>query len=372
VLLRSGADTPRGDADEPVIRPEPPGLGRIGCRVGWPDDGRRVRGAPAIHRTNALRKWPRAHQRRLGNGGQAGRDPCAAALRSSLGCVRSRPGRNCTAEFPELVELRETLAGQNLILDGELVSLGADGKPDFVALRRRLTGRSRQAAGSHGDQLAFMAFDVLHLNGRAVRRLPYWRRRELLAELELDVPLCRTPRHFVGEGEALLGATADQGLEGVVAKRLDAPYAEGRRSTWWVKQKHRRRERLVVTRWRERKGALPEFLLARQLDGYLRPAGSASLGLSADSRAELLATLAERELTPGRRRRGTRWARPEIEVVADVHGRPDGPVRDAVLREVHVPGLSEARDVVPRIIAPAPQTDGTRAGTMSVDFSMRV
>jgi bifunctional non-homologous end joining protein LigD len=56
-------------------------------------------------------------------------------------CVRSRQGRNCTPEFPELVELHETIAGWNLLLDGELVCLGPDGKPDFLALRRRLTSR---------------------------------------------------------------------------------------------------------------------------------------------------------------------------------------------------------------------------------------
>ncbi len=285
-------------------------------------------------------------------------------------CVRSRPGRDCTSEFPELADLQEPLAGRRLILDGELVTLSADGKPDFAALRGRLAGRSRGAPGSHRGKLVFMAFDVLHLDGRAVRHLPYWRRRELLVELELDAAVCRTPRHFVGEAKALLAATAEQGLEGVVAKRLDAPYTEGRRSNAWVKQKHRRRERFVVTGWREREGALPEFLLARKLDGDVRPAGSASLGLDAGSRERLLTALAERELTPGRRPRGTRWALPEIEVFADVHGRPDGPVRDAVLREVRVPGLSEDRDAVARIITPAPETVGTRAGTLSVDLSM--
>jgi bifunctional non-homologous end joining protein LigD len=188
-----------------------------------------------------------------------------------------------------------------------------------------------------------MAFDVLHLDGRAVRRLPYWRRRELLAELELDGPVCRAPRHFVGEGEALLAATAEQGLEGVVAKRLDAPYAEGRRSHAWVKQKHRRRECFVVTGWREREGALTEFFLARTVGTELRPAGTASLGLDLERRERLLTALAERELTSGRPRRGARWALLEIEVLADVHGRPDGPVRDAVLREIRVPGLSEVQ-----------------------------
>jgi bifunctional non-homologous end joining protein LigD len=106
-------------------------------------------------------------------------------------------------------------------------------------------------------------FDLLHLDGRAVRELPYARRREPLAELELDGSAWRAPRQFIGEGDALLAATAAQGLEGVVAKRLDAPYAEGRRSRSWIKHKHRRRERLAITGWREREGALLEFLLAR-------------------------------------------------------------------------------------------------------------
>ena len=179
---------------------------------------------------------------------------------------------------------------------------------------------------------------VLHLDGRAVRELPYRRRRELLGELALDGPAWRTPRQFVGEGEALLRVTAEQGLEGVVAKRLDAPYTPGRRSSAWVKHKHRRRELFVVTGWRERAGVLPEFLLARRAaDGWLRPAGSASLGLDADRRALLLSALTERELLSRRRRGVTRWAASEIEVLADVHGPPEGPVRDAVLRDVRMP-----------------------------------
>jgi bifunctional non-homologous end joining protein LigD len=292
-------------------------------------------------------------------------------IRAQLGfdgqrlCLRSRPGRACTTEFPELTAVRDTLAGRRVILDGELVCLDADGRPDFAALRGRLGSRPRGlAARRPRSTVTLMAFDILHLDGRAVRRLPYSRRRELLAELQLESPLLRTPRHFIGEGQALLAATAEQCLEGVVAKRLDAAYAEGRRSNSWVKQKHRRRERLVVTGWRERERALPEFFLARQLDGKLRPAGTASLGLDATSRERLLAALAERELTLGRRRRGVRWAIPEIEVVADVHGRPDGAVRDAVLQEFRVPGLSEALGAVPRIIGPAAGTVGTPAGAM--------
>ncbi len=187
----------------------------------------------------------------------------------------------------------EQLRGRSVILDGELVCPGAEGKPDFTARRARL-GRQggRVAIAAQRTPVKLVAFDVLHLAGRAVRELPCARRRELLAEFVVDGPSWRAPRYFVGEAEALLAVTAQQGLEGVVAKRLDAPYAEGRRSRAWIKHKHRRRERLVVTGWRERPDDLPEFLRARRAaDGDLRPAGSASLGLDATRRRLLLAAL---------------------------------------------------------------------------------
>ena len=75
-----------------------------------------------------------------------------------------------------------------------------------------------------------MAFDLLHLDGRSTRALPYAERRSLLDQLHLDGPLCRTPERFVGQAEELLAATAQHGLEGVVAKRLSSRYEPGRRT----------------------------------------------------------------------------------------------------------------------------------------------
>jgi bifunctional non-homologous end joining protein LigD len=185
-------------------------------------------------------------------------------------------------------------------------------------------------------------FDVLHLDGRTVRALPYWRRRELLSELALDGPAWCTPRYFVADAEAVVRATAAQDLEGVVAKRLDARYADGRRSGAWIKQKHRRRERLVITGWRERSGSLAEFFLARQdSTGALWPVGSASLGLDAERRAQLIDALSPRgEIASRRRRGGIRPAGAPVEVVADYHGPAAGPLRDTVIREIVLPELA--------------------------------
>jgi bifunctional non-homologous end joining protein LigD len=109
-------------------------------------------------------------------------------------CVRSRTGRDCTGQFPELEAIAEQLPRLEVILDGELVCFGAEGKSDFPALRTRLVQREGRAptAAEHVP-VTLVVFDVLHLSGRAVRELPYARRRELLAELALDGSAWQTP-----------------------------------------------------------------------------------------------------------------------------------------------------------------------------------
>ena len=128
-------------------------------------------------------------------------------------CARSRPGRDFTESFPELDDLADALDGRRFLLDGELVCLASDGKPDFAALRRRLVARPSGAARSIGeDPVTFMVFDILHQDGRAVRELPYRARRQLLAELNLDGAAWRTPAHYVGDARSLADATAAEGL----------------------------------------------------------------------------------------------------------------------------------------------------------------
>jgi bifunctional non-homologous end joining protein LigD len=270
-------------------------------------------------------------QRSSPGAGSSPRPSSRAQLRYDRRSVtlRTRNGRKCAEAFPELAAIACALGKHRVTLDGELVCLRDDGRPDFAHLRRRLTGSVRNR---HPAMLQI--FDVLHLDGRSTRELPYRERRELLGELALDGPAWRTPASVTVERpEDFAARVAELGLEGVVAKRVDSRYLPGRRTNTWVRHKLRRDERLAVTglgRTRER-GTDAVFVARRLPDGALASAGSIELGLH----AELVAELESRLLAlPARTRGALTWYPAEVSVIASCHGLPDGPVRDAILREV--------------------------------------
>jgi len=130
--------------------------------------------------------------------------------------LRSRRGSPMHEALPEVAPLARALPGRRLILDGEVVAL-AGGKPSFEALQRRMQAR-RPPPGS-APALLFV-FDLLWLDDTLLTGRPYRRRRELLDELGLDGPGYQTVPWLIGNGQAMLDAVADQGLEGVIAKRL--------------------------------------------------------------------------------------------------------------------------------------------------------
>jgi bifunctional non-homologous end joining protein LigD len=123
-------------------------------------------------------------------------DCCRAQLRYDGRSVklRTRHGRECADDFPELAEIADVLRKHRVTLDGELVCLRDDGRPDFAWLRRRLTG-----SRPHRPRAMLQLFDVLHVDGSSTRALPYTERRALLHELALDGPAWRTPAHVVAD-----------------------------------------------------------------------------------------------------------------------------------------------------------------------------
>jgi bifunctional non-homologous end joining protein LigD len=257
-------------------------------------------------------------------------DGCRAQLRYDRRSVtlRTRHGRECSDHFPELEAIADVFGKRRVTLDGELVCLRPDGRPDFARLRPRLTGRRSRAP------VVFQVFDLLHLDGRSTRQLPYRDRRALVEELALDGPAWRTPASVVVErSEDFVARVEELGLEGVVAKRLASTYIPGRRCTAWIKHKLRRQERLALTGIRRtRQGHIEAIFVARrQVDGSLTGAGSIELGLHREIVDRLERRLAA--LSPNRRG-AISWYPEQVSVIASLHGLPDGPVRDAVLCDV--------------------------------------
>ncbi len=160
----------------------------------------------------------------------------------------SRRGEDVSARYPELEPIAEALADRSAVLDGEVVALDDEGRPRFQLIQSRmgLTSPTTIKARTKLQPVDYVIFDLLHLDGRSVRELPYTERRELLEGLGLDGPRWRTPRYRRGGGADLLEAASRQGLEGIVAKRCDSPYRPGKRTGEWIKTRVWRRQEFVI------------------------------------------------------------------------------------------------------------------------------
>ena len=198
--------------------------------------------------------------------------------------LQSRTMKDITDRYPELAVLGRDLDG--VVLDGEVVALDESGRPRFERLQQRINVMpgppvTRRAAAI---PVSYVAFDVLHHGGRSLLDAPYSERREVLAGLALPEEVARAPRHHVGQGAALLAASRAQGLEGLVAKRLDGPYLPGRRSRLWLKVKNFRRQELVIGGWLPGSGgradALGALLVGYYGEGGLRYAGRVGTGFT--------------------------------------------------------------------------------------------
>jgi len=170
--------------------------------------------------------------------------------------LRSRRGLDYTAIFPEIAaELGRQLVS-TMVLDGEIVAFGPDGRPSFDALqdRARLKTAREIAAAEQATPTAYVCFDLLHFAGVRLRAARYETRRRYLAQCLL--PSARVQLvHAEDDAEALYDAALASGFEGIMAKRRDSPYLAGKRSGAWVKIKSTATAEFVVAGYTKGKGA---------------------------------------------------------------------------------------------------------------------
>jgi bifunctional non-homologous end joining protein LigD len=186
--------------------------------------------------------------------------------------IHTRNGHDAATYFPRLIAPpARWLAAEEAVIDGEVVALGPDGRPDFSLLQARISqstggrvpgmygrgsrspeGGSPDAAADDVDAsnapLVYQVFDLLRHDGRSLLKVPLEERKRLLRAVIKDGSSVRFAAHVVGEGSAFYRAAAAQGLEGIVAKHRRSRYEPGRRTSAWLKLKLRP-EQALRRRW---------------------------------------------------------------------------------------------------------------------------
>jgi bifunctional non-homologous end joining protein LigD len=222
--------------------------------------------------------------------------------------VLTRNDREVLAQYPELRAMAESMGSTQAVLDGEIVAFDDEGRPSFGRLQQRMHVTKASALDRLRGEVPihYVIFDLLHLDGRSVLDQPLSERRRLLDSLGLAGDCWSTPGAFTDvSGQDILAASLAQGLEGVVAKRVDSPYLPGRRSDYWTKVKNFRTQEVVIGGWRpgegRRSGTIGSLLMGvGDDDGNLVYAGKVGTGFTDRTLDELHGTLAklERKTSP--------------------------------------------------------------------------
>jgi DNA ligase D-like protein (predicted ligase) len=219
--------------------------------------------------------------------------------------LMSRNGIDVSARYPEVSDI--TSLPRGLVLDGELVAF-KDGRPDFETVLG--TGKKKRKSPA-----VYVVFDILYEKYEPVMDLPFFERRELLEKTvaALTLPSLHLSEGVKGTGLALFRSADEQGLEGVVGKRLSSAYAPGKRNGAWIKVKRRTKLQVVIIGFVEKGNDFQSLLVAANGDEGLRYVGKVGGGFSAAQRDRLnrilRTTARETPLVPCNER--ARWIEPE-------------------------------------------------------------
>ncbi|HSQ64130.1 MAG TPA: DNA ligase D [Polyangiaceae bacterium] len=265
----------------------------------------------------------------------------------------SRNGKDWTERMPTIASALGRVDAKSAVLDGEVVVLREDGVSDFQLLQNAL-GRS-------DAELTYFVFDLLERDGRDLRGEPLEARKAELARL---VPKngasarVRFNDHVVGHGKGFFASACKVGLEGVVSKRRDAPYREGRGRDW-LKVKCLGRQEFVIVGWTDPRRSRAHFgalLLATRKDGHsLVYVGKVGTGFSEASLASIAPKLRalSRDTSPlarPPRERGVHWVEPKLVCEVDYQEM----TRDGILRQPSFRGLRQDKPAEEIVVERSP------------------
>jgi bifunctional non-homologous end joining protein LigD len=285
-----------------------------------------------------------------------------AVVRDGQARIWTRRRVDAATYFPDLAGRADWIEANEAIIDGEVVALDPEGRPDFSLLQDRTGLRGLEQAtrrrSPHAPRLtseeraaiplAYMAFDLLYLDGRSLVDVPLEERKRVLRRVLRPHGMVRYASHVAGDGTTFTQMAAERGLEGVVAKRRDSPYQPGKRTRDWLKIKLRREQEMVVVGWLPGKGThkdLGSLIVAVNEDGRLRHAGQVGSGIDGKTRRALLDAMEPirtdaSPLDPVPRLPEARWVEPRIVIRAEFSEWTS----DKMLRQAAFKGVEVDRD----------------------------
>jgi bifunctional non-homologous end joining protein LigD len=240
--------------------------------------------------------------------------------------LKTRKGLDWTDKFPTIA--KEGRGLPDALIDGEIVAIDHEGLPDFSALQAAI-------ADEKTDKLIFFAFDLLFAGDEDLRGLPLHERKSRLKQLlkarRGKSRVIRYVEHFEEDGDAVLESAQKMSLEGIVSKKLNAPYRSGR-SESWTKTKVRAGHEVVIGGWKTTSGKFRSLMAGVHRNGHLAFVGIVGTGFGQDKVRRLMPSLkalaSDNSPFSGKdapkKTRDVHWLKPELVAEIEFAGWTEG------------------------------------------------